>query len=331
MAGLGTALALPALAVPPTGEATSTTISTPATAQVTENALTCSLTSFTVSVAGSSNFPTGNVTIMDGSDQLASVPLTASATSPISQATVQLGLTNGSHSLSAVYAGNVDFQTSNSTATPQSVSVSTQCTSAFVVTVNNPTQLSSILNTMTLTPGQAGMGTILVTPMEGYVSTLTSASFVTVSCSGLSDEAVCTFTPESVEILPGQYQAVSSSMVLQTYAQSTTQFAPFDRPGSKHSSPIAWALLLPGVFALGGLSWSVRRRRILGRISLLLLLGVITLVGTTGCNPNYYYEHHGPVPNPPTPAGNYTVTVSAQSNDGVTAITQNTTFTLVVK
>jgi hypothetical protein len=60
------------------------------------------------------------------------------------------------------------------------------------------------------------------------------------------------------------------------------------------------------------------------------LVCLVTLLGTTGCNPRYGYEHHGPIPNPPTPAGTYTVTVTAQSNNGVTAITQNTTFVLTV-
>ena len=44
-------------------------------------------------------------------------------------------------------------------------------------------------------------------------------------------------------------------------------------------------------------------------------------LGTTACNPLYNYYNHGPVPNPATPSGTYTVTVTAQSSNGVTAIT----------
>jgi hypothetical protein len=57
---------------------------------------------------------------------------------------------------------------------------------------------------------------------------------------------------------------------------------------------------------------------------------MITVLGTAGCNPLYYYEHHGPPLNPATPAGSYTIAVAAQSTNGVTAVTQTTTFALTV-
>jgi len=40
--------------------------------------------------------------------------------------------------------------------------------------------------------------------------------------------------------------------------------------------------------------------------------------------------NHGPPANPATPAGTYTVTVTAQANNGVIATTHTTTFVLVV-
>jgi hypothetical protein len=61
------------------------------------------------------------------------------------------------------------------------------------------------------------------------------------------------------------------------------------------------------------------------------LVGLVTVLGATGCNPRYNYEHHGPPINPATPAGTYTVTVTAQSSNGVTAITNSTTFALTVQ
>lgn len=321
VAGLGIALAVPALAAP-AGVATTTTLTAPQTAQITQsNAQTCSLTSFSVSVTSAAGVPDGTVTIEDGSTQLASSDLNSTG-----QANFQFALTDGAHSLSAVYAGNADFLTSSSAAA--SVTISNQCDSAFVVTVSNLTP-SSAANTLTLTPGQAGTGTIIVTPLQEFVSTLTASAFVNISCSGLPDQASCIYTPESIEILPGQNSAVTSSMVLQTYAQSTAMASPATRPG-KGSSPIAWAFLLPGALGLGGLAWGARRRQWLSRLSLVALVSLVTLLGTTGCNPRYYYEHHSPIPNPPTPAGTYTVTLTAQTNNGVTAITQNTTFVLVV-
>jgi hypothetical protein len=94
---------------------------------------------------------------------------------------------------------------------------------------------------------------------------------------------------------------------------------------------VAWAFLLPGALGLGGLAWGVRRRPWLNRLSLLALLGLVTMLGTTACNPRYNYEHHGPPANPATPAGTYTVYVTAQSSNGVTAITNSTTMALTVK
>ena len=321
VAGLGIALALPALAAP-AGVATTTTLTAPQTTQITQsNAQTCSLTSFSVSVASAAGVPAGTVNIEDGSTPLASADLNSTG-----QASFQFALTDGAHSLSAVYAGNDSFLTSSSAAA--SVTISNQCDSAYVVTVSNLTPTSAA-NTLTLTAGEAGTGTISVTPLQEFVSTLTTPAFVSISCSGLPDQASCIYTPESVEILPGQNAAVTSSMVLQTYAQSTAMASPATRPG-KGSSPIAWAFLLPGTLGLGGLAWGARRRRWLSQLSLVALVSLVTLLGTTGCNPRYYYEHHSPIPNPPTPAGTYTVTVSAQSNNGVTAISQNTTFVLTV-
>jgi hypothetical protein len=53
-------------------------------------------------------------------------------------------------------------------------------------------------------------------------------------------------------------------------------------------------------------------------------------LGTTACNPRYSYLNHGPVQNPATPAGTYTITIAAQSSNGVTAITQTTTMAVTV-
>ena len=118
-------------------------------------------------------------------------------------------------------------------------------------------------------------------------------------------------------------------MVIQTYAASTVKATPPTPPGSR-SNPIAWAFLLPGALSLGGLAFGARRRRWLFRLSLVALIGLVTLLGTTACNPRYYYLNHAPPKNPGTPAGTYTVTVTAQSSNGVTALTHSTTFVLKV-
>jgi hypothetical protein len=89
--------------------------------------------------------------------------------------------------------------------------------------------------------------------------------------------------------------------------------------------------LLPGVLGLGGLAWGARRRAWLQRLALVALVGMVTMLGTTACSPLYYYYNHGPTPTPPTPAGTYNLTVTAQSNNGVTAISNSTTMVLTVQ
>jgi len=54
-------------------------------------------------------------------------------------------------------------------------------------------------------------------------------------------------------------------------------------------------------------------------------------LGVSACNIRYNYFNHGPPHNPPTPAGTYKVTVSAQSNNGITAATHTTTLVLTVQ
>jgi hypothetical protein len=94
---------------------------------------------------------------------------------------------------------------------------------------------------------------------------------------------------------------------------------------------VAWAVLLPGAFSLAGLAFAARRRRWPSRLSLMALLGFVAVLGSTACAPRYNYFNHGPPYNLPTPAGTYTVTIAAQTSNGVTASTQTIPFALTVK
>ncbi len=67
------------------------------------------------------------------------------------------------------------------------------------------------------------------------------------------------------------------------------------------------------------------------RLTLVALVGLVTTLGTTACNPLYYYYNHGPTVTPSTPTGHFTVTVTGQSTNGVTAITNSTTLVLTVQ
>jgi len=310
VAGLGIALAMPVLslaAVSAQGVATQTALTVS-----TSDHGGRTLATVAVSVNGVDGIPaTGSVAISDHGRQLAGVALNAEG-----QASTVLALAAGSHTLSAAYIGDATHLGSVSEGT----GVLGQATSSpdFGIAVA-PVTLS-------LTPGQTSTLIASVTPE--YSNALTSPMFVTLSCSGLPDQASCTFTPENIEILPNATTAITSSMVLATQVAGSAKATP---PLHRSVSPIAWAFLLPGALGLGGLAWGTRRSPWLNRLMLLALVGLVTTLGTTACNPRYYYLNHGPPATPATPAGNYTVYVTAQSSNGVTATTHSTTLAFTVK
>jgi hypothetical protein len=327
VAGLGIALAMSVLPSVVCAESVST--------QTTLNITTHDLgghTKATVQVAvsgadGSSG--SGVATIQEGSKMLGQVALNASG-----QATAEISLAGGAHNLRAVYSGDSTHAGSASMATTVQAQASATPNFTLSLTPVTPTSFP-----MVLTAGTAGTVQLTLTPVNN--AALSAPMFVTLSCSGLPDQSSCTFSPASVEILsttPASCPTGSaasacpptSTMILQTQAGGTAKNAVPAGHG-RNSGAIAWALLLPGALGLGGLAWGARRRRWLSRVSLLALVALVTTLGTTGCNPRYYYYNHGPDTNLPTPAGTYTVTITGQSSDGITAITNSTTMALTVK
>ncbi len=274
-------------------------------------------------MTGGSTAPTGTVTIDDGVTSpvaIGSQTLSASGLNGVASFTFALSAAN--HTLTAVYSG--DSTHASSTSAANSPAISSQCSASFAVTV------SSLSPSNTLTAGQQGTATLTITPSPTFIDSLGDApAFITVSCSGLPQQASCSFTPEDLEIVPGQDEGVTSALVLSTQAQGTRSAVLPVGHGHK-IGPIAWAFLLPGMLGLGGLALGARRRMWLRRLMLVALLGLITTLGTTACNPLYYYYNHGPPVNNPTPPGTYTVTVTGQSSNGVTAITNSTTISVTV-
>ena len=247
------------------------------------------------------------------------------------QATAAFSLPAGEHNLQAVYNGSATLQPSVATqaVTPQVTAV----TPSFQLSLT-PVSPSSL--PMKLTAGQTGSLTVTVTPVNNSV--LTGPMFVTLSCSGLPSLSSCAFTPENVEITsttptscasgsPASACPPTSLMTITTQAPVTAGSA----ASVRRDSTVSWALLLPGILGLGGIAWGARRRRWLQRLSLVALLGIVTVLGATGCNPLYYYYNHGPILAPGTPTGNYTVTITAQTSNGVTSTATTTTMVLTVQ
>ena len=306
VAGLGIALAMPALAMA-ADSAQGLTTQTALTAETSDQGGRTKAT-VAITVTGEDGLPaTGAVAITDLGHPVAGVALNAQG-----QAKVVLTLPAGSHTLRAVYQGDATHQSSNSVTSAVQAQVSG--TPGFGITVSP--------GTLSLTAGQSGSVVASVTPVNA--ASLTAPMFVTLSCAGLPDQATCTFTPENVEILPGATAASTSSMVIGTQAASTTS-------SLARSSSVSWAILFPGALGLLGLAWGGRRREWLRRLSLVALVGLVTMMGATACAPRYNYYNHGPIPNPATPSGTYTISVNAQSTNGITAVTENATLAVTVK
>lgn len=327
VAGLGMALALPLFASASSTQSVSTHTSLSVSAS---NVNGQSNTAVKISVVGADGLPaTGAVAIVEGNSQLGSAILDSTG-----QATTQLTLTPGAHNLSAVYAGDSAHLSSASALVTTTTTTSGTPSYTLSLTPVSPSSFP-----MTLTAGAAGTLNVTVNPINQ--AALTSPMFVTLSCSGLPNQTWCSFSPASVEILPStptSCPAGSPASACPPYATMVLQTQSENNPvhviasnGSRGASSVEWAVLLPGVLGLGGLAWGARRRAWLSRLSLLALLALVTVLGTTACNPQYYYYNHGPGNVPATPAGTYTITVTGQTSNGITAQAQNTTFVLTVQ
>jgi hypothetical protein len=283
------------------------------------------LATVTTAVAGADGVPArGVVNLMEGERILSEASLDAAG---VAQTTV--GLTGGMHQLHAIYTGDPTHLQSSSSV--EEADATTSSTPNFQLSL---TPISPSSFPMVLSPGNSGTAVVTITPENN--ATLTAPMFVTLSCAGLPNEASCTFTPETVEILsttpsscPAGSPAAScppiSTMLLQTQTAGTAAQLHSATPDR---SPLSWALLLPGIIGLG---WGIRRRCWLNRLLLVTLLGWVAMLGVTGCSPLYRYYQHGPGAPPATPAGTYTITVTAQASNGVTAITNSTSLVLTVQ
>lgn len=308
IAALGVACTAPAWAAPQQAaiQSTATTLSAETR---TQNGHT--LASFAVAVNSQDGAPaSGAVVLEEDGRQLAGAALSAEG-----HARLEFALPPGDHSLSAIYSGDATHQGSVSAATRVRAQAASS-TPDFGLSVS-PASLS-------LTAGQSGNAAVSLAPINA--GSLSGPMFVTLACSGFPDQSSCTFTPENVEILPNTTAAVTSSMILTT--QNRNRTGALQRP-DRH--PVDWAVLLPGTLALAGLAFSARRNRWLSRLVLLAFVGLVATLGTTACAPRYNYYNHGPPFNLPTPAGSYTLQITAQSSNGITATTHTTTFALTVK
>jgi len=231
---------------------------------------------FTATVSSAAGMPTGNVTFYDGATALSTVPLING-----SAAYSTSGLSEGAHSISAVYLGTTLFLTSTSNTLVETVT-------DFDLTIST--------GSLVLLPGAKGELTVSASP-EGGAFTVP----IVLSVSGLPAGATGTFNPPS--ITPGTAPATSTLTI-----QAPSQTARNDRPWPTGTrAGIALGVLLPffGLF---------RIRRFMERGLKLMLLALLSLgvaIGISSCTGGFFSQ----------PPQIYTVTVTATSGSDVHSTT----------
>jgi hypothetical protein len=244
----------------------------------------------TATVTGSS--PTGTVTFAAGSTNL------GQATLGNGKATLQTAFPiAGSYPITAAYSG--DDNNAPSTSSAVSLTVTPPESPSYSVSANPTTQ--------TIAAGQSASYTITVTPSGGYSA---STSF---ACSALPSEATCTFSPSAVT---PSGSAATTKLSISTTAPSS----------SANHKPALWrpagALVLAGL--LGLFLRPRRARRWLRSLSCIALM-VAAILGVAACGGGGGSTH---TTNPGTPAGTYSVSVSAT---GSGAANQKLSISLVVQ
>jgi hypothetical protein len=201
---------------------------------------------------------------------------------------------DGNHSISASYGGDPSFKPSAST-TPVTFTIQPGFT-----LVSGPTNVT-ISN-----PGLSGTTTI------GIIASTKFTTAITFTCSGLPSEAAC--SPASVTG-QGPNTVVNTSITVSTMGPHTVMLRSEQRP--YYFAAMLGGLPLAGIFLLAA---PRRRRGALAGLMLVTLLVVVPACGGGGGGGSHQTD-------PGTPAGTYTVTVTAASG----SLSAQGAFTLIVK
>ncbi len=188
--------------------------------------------------SSTSGLPTGTIALLDGTSVYASLPLSAGAA-----AFSPAGLSAGSHSLTASYAGDTDFLAA--TSTPVAVTIAP----IAPVTLPDFTLVANGQTTATVQAGSAAQYSFAVTPVNGTLS-----SPILLSATGLPPGATATFNPA---YLPPSSSPAAFVLTIATPKADL----------GRSALPYGFALFLPVLLLL-------RRRR---RVMLALMATVCTL------------------------------------------------------
>ncbi len=233
--------------------------------------ITGSAVTLTVTVSASLGSPSGMVTFMDETAQLGSGTLSGGSASYTTST-----LSAGSHSITAVYPGDVTFGSATS-------AVLTQIVESFSIA---PSSGSS--STVTTSPGGQAKYTLAVTPPA-------AGSPLTFSISGLPPGGMATFSPSTVAA-----GAAATNVTLTVSVPASAAMHAVERPFERGTWPIALGLvLLPFARRL------VRKGNGWMRVLLPAAAGLTIGLVVTACG--------GSGSKTPPPQQRYTLTVTATS------------------
>jgi Pro-kumamolisin, activation domain/Bacterial Ig-like domain (group 3) len=253
-------------------------------------------------VAGQSGqgVPTGNVTFNDsfgpipggGSFALNSEGNTATPNGVVSFDT-------GTHTISALYAGDPSFNSSNTT-----------LSQTFTIAAGFFTSIPSAQSTVVIaSPGGSGTTSVSVTSSSGFSGT------IALTCAGLPSEATCTITPASISANGTASTNTAAITVTTTAARASSR--------TQRRSYLA-AIWLMGFSLIIGCTFAGGKRNAMRFSALIVLAMMILIVPACGGGGG---KSKTPPPDPGTPAGTSNITVSASSG----STTNSTGFTLVIQ
>jgi endoglucanase len=286
----------------PTG---STTVETGKTTLLINQATTTTtLTAINATTAGSITLSaivssidggtaTGSVQFLDGSTSLASVTINATGL-----ATYSVQLSNGPHTLTAVYSGDVNNLGSTSTALLQSVSGGLN----FSLSAN-PTVLS-------LSAGQSLPVTLSVFSSDGFTGV------VTFKCTGLPAGSTCSFNPATIT---GNATSVAQSTTLTIGLPAASSSL---RPEPGDNRYLAGFFVLPGGVLGICLLW--QRRRLQRTLGMCILATIFLVSASIGCAAGSGGTNANVSP---SSVGSYNALITATSPANVQTLTIPVTLT----
>jgi len=263
---------------------------------------------FTVHVmgVGTSAVPAGAVSLQMGDQSLGSVVLDENG-----YATYKVdALAPGRQQVVATFNGSPAFATSTSPARP--LDSTTSGLPDYTFTADK--------TALTIKVGQYGTVAVLVTPENNF------NQIIGLSCAGLPLATTCRFTPAQITPLAdGKNTPLAATLIVQTTAITGGTAGSIKPAGGR---PM-YALVLPGILALAGLS-ATRKRLPALRVLCVAVLLTVSGMGLSSCSAQYSYYHHPPTVNKGTPIGTTTLTIYATSSSGNVATVKSLNVALNV-